>query len=181
MRGLPPLKGFGPKRGRRADLLIGEKQDFAATDPRVAQVLATMGGRNRDQKVAERIVKLMDKGVGNAITAGTVPELLVYDWLTRKGIPFEFQVEVQGGRQNHGGSVVDFIVHSGRNWAWRIQTWYHTLPEKRARDAIQRKLIEGALVQGYQIDGVVDCWDQRLYVDKENTLTQATVGIEIGE
>jgi hypothetical protein len=181
MKGLKPLKGFESSRGRREPLLIGEKQDYGRLDPRVQQVLSTMGGRPRDEKVAERVVKLMDKGVGNALTSGTVPELVVYDWLQRKGIPFEFQVEVRGGRSSAGGSVVDFIVRSGRTWAWRIQTWYHTLPEKRARDEIQKRLLQGALVQGYQIDGVVDVWDMRIYQDKENTLTQATVGIELGE
>jgi len=177
MKGLPPLKGFGPKRGRRPELLIGEKQDYNQEDPLVKQIWATMGGRNRDLKAARQAAKLKQK-----LPLATTPELLTYLWLQQKGVPFEFQVPAQGGRHNHGGSVVDFLVHMGRNLAFRIQgTYWHNLSQSEWNDKVRRRLLEGALVMGYQVDAVVDIWEHRLYQDRENTLTMALAAIELGE
>lgn len=177
MKGLPPLKGFGKRRGRAPELLIGEKQDYDQEDPLVKQIWATMGGRNRDLKVARQAAKLKQK-----LPLATTPELLVYLWLQQKGISFEFQVEAQGGRQDHGGSVVDFLVHMGRTLAWRIQgVYWHNLSQSEWNDKVRRKLLEGSLIMGYQIDAVVDVWEMRIYNDRENTLTLAIAGIELGE
>jgi hypothetical protein len=177
MKGLPPLKGFGKRRDPRPELLVGEKNDYDQEDSAVQAIWATMGGRNRDLKAARQAAKLKRK-----LPQATTPELLTYLWLQQKGVPFEFQVEVNGGRRNSGGSVVDFLVHNGRNLAWRVQgTYWHNLSQSEWNDKVRRKLLEGAMVMGYQVDAVVDIWEGRIYADRENTLTMALAAIELGE
>ena len=112
----------------------------------------------------------------------TTPELICYIWLTDKGIPFDYQAEAQGGRTHTGGSVVDFLVRPGRVWAIRIQgTYWHNLTQNQFNDEVRRKLLEGSTILGYQVDGVVDCWEQRIYQDRDMVFTYAIAGIEVGE
>lgn len=54
------------------------------------------------------------RAVSRSRVAGTLPERIVYAYLTerlgfREGIDFDFQSSVQGGRQELGGIVADFL------------------------------------------------------------------------
>ena len=104
---------------------------------------------------------------------GSDIEVLVHRWLTKRGIPFNFQTQLMGGIFSLGGAVVDFIIEP--NLAWRVHgRYWHTGVEKEGTDAVQRELLEG---QGYV---VVDIWGDSLESDKiDQTLELALEGREI--
>ena len=95
-----------------------------------------------------------ERAVRAAPEEATLPEALVYGWLTRQDIPFEFQVSVMGGRAP-GGAIVDFIIHLRMPpLVLRIQGYYwHTLPGQIVSDDLQRDALE---MYGYQVE---DVWD----------------------
>lgn len=91
---------------------------------------------------------------------GSLEERIVYKELLRRKISFDFQSSMQGGRQELGGIVVDFIIFH-LNVAMRVQgTIWHTGAEAVARDEIHRALLEN---QGYH---VWDIWDWQIH-DKD--------------
>jgi hypothetical protein len=176
--GLGKLKGLGPTNAQLPTLEDDvPRLDLGQEDPAVEEIWRVMGGRNRDLKLARQAATLQQR-----LPYATTPELVTYLWLKEKGVNFEFQAEANGGRRQTGGSVIDFLVHTGNNWAWRIQgTFWHNLTEQQHLDEVRRKLLEGATVMGYQIDGVVDIWEHRLYQDREQVLTLALAGIQVGQ
>ena len=78
-------------------------------------------------------------------------ELIVYEFLVRRRINFQFETSLSGGRFALGGSVVDFLVEP--NLAWRImgEYWHHGVA-KTGSDLIQREMLTNL---GYV---VVDLW-----------------------
>jgi hypothetical protein len=180
LKGLPSgggLKGLGPKNTRLPVIplysgVLGEKD----TDPLVMQIWQTMGGRERDYKMAQQIATLQTTKLPDA----TTPELIVYLWLQQRGYEFEFQVQVNGGRRDVGGSVIDFVVRAGKDWALRIQgSFWHTGYEKEASDNLRKQQIIGSYAGKYQIDGVVDVQEEDLYKDRETVLTLALSGYQL--
>jgi len=90
------------------------------------------------------------------ILIATTPERIVLAWLDRKGIIYDFQSSMMGGRYELGGSIVDVLIPD-LNTAIRIQGGYwHQGVEKSATDTIQRELLES---HGWQ---VVDVWEKDL-------------------
>lgn len=175
--GMGKLKGLGPS-GATLPVLedAAPKLEVGREDPAVMEVWRVMGGKNRDLKVARQAATLQQK-----LPYATTPELVTYLWLKEKGVQFEFQAEAAGGRQQHGGSVVDFLVQYGGTWAWRIQGYYHTRPEQKALDEARKKTLLQTGVMGYQLDGVVDIWDERIYEDRETVFNLALAGVQIDE
>jgi len=74
-------------------------------------------------------------------------ELRVYKALRKRGISFSPQVNFFGGAGILGGTRVDFLL-SDRMAVIRVQGYYHTLPQARARDELQRVNL---LAKGYQV------------------------------
>ena len=102
-------------------------------------------------------------------------EKIIFDWLTRHNIQFEFQSSFSGGRYELGGSVVDFVL-GDLNILIRAQgDYYHSGVEKSATDDVQRELLES---QGWI---VVDIYGSDLETPEEvnNTLTKALRGEEM--
>jgi very-short-patch-repair endonuclease len=54
------------------------------------------------------------RAVPHEQVAGTLPERIVYAWLSEHRIPFDFQSSLQGGRLEFGGIVADFILPDHR-------------------------------------------------------------------
>lgn len=50
------------------------------------------------------------RAVSHDQVAGTLPERIIYAWLSARRIPFDFQTSLQGGRLEFGGIVADFIL-----------------------------------------------------------------------
>jgi len=98
-------------------------------------------------------------------------ERIVYDWLVRRGISFDFQTSFSGGHYQLGGSVVDFLIG---NLAWRVQgEYWHRGVEKAGADIIQREMLESL---GYT---VVDLRADDLENMANETLTKALRGEEM--
>lgn len=84
---------------------------------------------------------------------GSLEERIVYKELLKRKIYFSFQSSMEGGRQELGGMVVDFIIPE-RRIALRVQgTIWHTGPEAEARDLVHKAVLEN---EGYT---VLDLWD----------------------
>jgi len=172
---LKGLTGLGPS-GTRLPTLSDDvpKLEMGKENPAVEEIWRIMGGRSRDLKIARQAATLQER-----LPYATTPELDTYLWLKEKGVSFEFQAEAAGGRAKTGGSVVDFLVHSGGTWAWRIQGYYHGRPENQTLDEARKKALLQQGVMGYQLDGVVDVWDFQIYQDREGIFTLALAGIQI--
>lgn len=177
LAGLTKLKGLGGSSQLPTLEDPTPKREVGREDPLVEELWRIMGGRNRDLKLARKCAKLRLR-----LRYATTPELIVYLWLKEKGIPFDFQAEANGGRASTGGSVIDFLARPGPVWAIRVQgTWWHGQPEQERLDEIRKRLLIGAFVMGFQVDGVVDVWEHAIYQDRENVLTLAMAGIQIGQ
>jgi len=104
---------------------------------------------------------------------GTNIEILVYNWLTRRKIPFRFQSSLMGGYFSLGGAVVDFILEDG-NIALRLfGEFWHRGVEKEGSDLIQKEMLMG---MGYT---VVDIWAQDLETRLDEAMNLAVQGIEV--
>lgn len=100
-------------------------------------------------------------------------ETIVYGWLTKRGIVFQFATSLRGGFYQLGGAVVDFILPA-RMLAWRVMgEYYHRGVVKEGNDIIQKELL-GEL--GYV---VVDIWGDDIEDRLEHTLTLALRGEEV--
>lgn len=97
-------------------------------------------------------------------------EQIVYNYLVKRKIVFEFATSLAGGFFELGGAVVDFILPN-RNLAWRVfGEYWHRGVEKSGSDAIQRELLEGI---GWT---VVDLWGDDIQNRLNETLTKALRG-----
>ena len=100
------------------------------------------------------------------------PEEMVFKWLTKRAIFFQPQVGFMGGVSEAGGAKVDFVL-TDLNIIIRVQSYWHTLPEARARDVMQRIAL---INQGYI---VVDVWEEDLRKNLENVMSRALKGEEL--
>ena len=100
-------------------------------------------------------------------------EKKVYDWLTRKKIPFETQETMFGARYELGSATVDFILMNGI--ALRIMgSYYHSSMEAKARDEFGKEQLAN---KGYL---VIDIWEEALSDDRiEDTMQKAIRGEEV--
>lgn len=100
-------------------------------------------------------------------------ERIVYDYLVKRNIAFDFQTSLAGGLFQLGGAVVDFILEE-RRLAWRVfGEYWHRGVEKTGSDTIQREMLTEL---GYT---VVDLWSSDLESRPEQTLRLALEGREM--
>ena len=102
-------------------------------------------------------------------------EEICYRWLTKRGIIFDFQSSMMGGRYELGGAIADFSIYE-LNLILRIQgDYFHKPLTKRATDEVQREILEN---QGWTI---VDIWGSDLETPEEinTTLEKALQGLEV--
>ena len=99
-------------------------------------------------------------------------ETIVYNYLVRHKIPFQFATSLAGGFFELGGAVVDFLVEP--NLAWRVMgEYYHRGVTKEGSDLIQREMLEGL---GYI---VVNIWGDDIKDRLEETMRLALQGEEM--
>lgn len=86
---------------------------------------------------------------------GTLPERLVYAALERRGVPFEFQSSVMGGKARRGGAVVDFLLPT-LNVGLEVKGdyWHRNEAHDMTREA---ELLEVAHIR------IVTIWDWETY------------------
>ena len=102
-------------------------------------------------------------------------EEIVYNFLTKRSIEFEFQSSMLGGRYELGGSIADFTIYE-LYLIFRVHgDYWHRPITKQATDAVQRELLES---QGWT---VVDIYGSDLETPEEvnNTLERALQGVEV--
>jgi hypothetical protein len=109
----------------------------------------------------------------------------VMEWLDRKGVKYEFQKWLLGGRALRGGQVVDFAVDLGvSTLIWEVQgNYWHMRPGKPQVDEAQKFALLGLSVFGKKVTGVVALWESRL-IDKykrNHVMEMAMAGIELGK
>ena len=100
-------------------------------------------------------------------------EEIVFRWLTKRKISFEFQTSLSGGIFELGGAVVDFLLRE-RGLAWRVMgEYYHRGVEKTGSDIIQKEMLSAL---GWQ---VCDLWSDDLLNQLEETMQLALQGREM--
>ena len=85
----------------------------------------------------------------------SMPERLVYAWLTKNGIPFSYQYALMGGHVP-GGAIVDFVIRL-RNPSVILRImgyyWHHKSLATQINDDLQLESLEDL---GYIVE---DIWD----------------------
>jgi len=102
-------------------------------------------------------------------------EILVLDWLDKRGIVYDFQSSLLGGRVEFGGMVIDIILPES-GIAMRIMgEYYHSGVIQEAKDREQRSMLEGL---GYR---VVDLQEADLTTNLDAVMEKAIMGDEMSE
>ena len=166
-----PLKGLGRVRPIKPSkpVLKPDKLDLPSDMPvEIARMVPTMGERN-----ARTVWRLQKRGI-----RGTAPELLVYDWLERKRVRFEFQSSQFGGRKIRGGIVTDFVVWIGAlMMAWRVQgAHWHSSAIAKARDQSTKVRLLHTRYYGQKFSAVCDLGEMSIYKSPNHVCEDAMRG-----
>jgi hypothetical protein len=169
MRGLAGLGSGGERQTRTEKAVLRPDRDATtAVDPEQAELERRIGERN-----AKVVRRWQRRGL-----RGTSPELLVYDWLTRRRLQFQFQSSLFGGRKIRGGLVADFVVWIGANpMAWRVQgEHWHSSAADKAHDKANRYRLLRSSYLGRRFIAVVDLWELDIYRACNRVCEDATRG-----
>ena len=136
--------------------------------------LRTLELRIGDVTLAKRVQKLQAK-----YPVGSVPELIVLDWLTRNGWQHLYQHALFGGRSLRGGLLPDFVVFTGGSAsAWQVQgEYWHSTKLKGDADRIANLRMLGQEVDGSRIETVVEMWEDDIYRKRPQIFYMALAGI----
>lgn len=178
LRSLPSLDG---KRYRLDEyaiepLPIGLNTQFDVTDDRQVEIARVL----RDDALAKRIIRLQS----TLYPYGTVPELIMVDFLQKKGERYKYQAQLFGGWRS-AGLVPDFVV-SRRGTAHAILingNYWHNLPGKKVKDASDKLRLLNTYYDGDLIQNVTIVWESQIMQPnpaREAVLTDALSGIERG-
>ncbi len=100
-------------------------------------------------------------------------EEIVWNYLTKRGIEFQFATSMRGGIFELGGAVVDFLL-TELNLAWRVHgEYWHRGVEKEGSDIIQREWLEA---EGWI---VVDLWSEDILKRLNEAMRNALTGKEM--
>lgn len=175
-RGRGDFRAFG--RGRRGSFRVPRIQPpeaFDVTDSAEDRIYGSV----KDRALARRVRALQDK-----FPAGSLPELVVMDWLDRRRVVYRYQVPFGGGRSVRGGAVLDFVLPQGGGMlVWRVQgDYWHGKSAQEQYDYRQRVMLQRMKVEGQRIAGVVDLWSRRIEDQRlrDETLQAALRGVEMG-
>ena len=144
------------------------------SDPVLQALIRNLGG---DSNLAKRIVSLQQK-----FPQGTIPELLVYDWLRKEGLGFDYQVELYGGRRFAGGLVPDFVLYRDRTNAdiWQVHgDYWHSLARKGFHDQTANLRMLGQIINGATVKRVIELWESDLYRLRPQIFYLALAGLSV--
>lgn len=153
---------------------VAVPQDETAADTTLNELVRRLGG---DRALAKRVRSLQAK-----FPVGTVPELVVYDFLRREGLSFDFQVEMMGGWGFRGGLIPDFIVYQDRTSAdaWQVAgTYWHSVARKGLYDQTVKWRMLGQIVNGATIKRVIELWESDIYLRRPSVFYLALAGLEM--
>jgi hypothetical protein len=119
--------------------------------------------------------------IGNASNVGTLPEKMVFDWLSRyapqMGIVWQYQGPnpINVARNLTGpAAATDFVITAPVRQYWRINGNYFHLASAGgiARDRLQKVMLSA-------YGQVLDLWEDRIYADVGGVCRLALQGIEL--
>ncbi len=162
------------------DPLLGAKDGVVhLDDPDVQELLARLDSRKpEDERMAQRVISLKRTRFGGS----PLTELIAYDWFSRAGIPFDYQVPLNGGRRTQLGQVLDFVIYQGgeaTGVAIQGQYW-HSRPDVAASDEADKITALGQLVNGMSLTKYLAVWERRIYHERDKVFSLAVGGEEIG-
>ena len=112
---------------------------------------------------------------------GTLPELIFLMILKKLGVDYVYQEDVRGGRSIYGGLVVDFFIPSIATACRIMGNYFHTRPDQVQRDEAQKTILLASVINGVQVQRVVDVWEMPLYsCNREAVVKSALNGVEWG-
>jgi hypothetical protein len=156
----------GAKRRKLPDMKGGAPRVAEREPDKLQELTRRLGGRTADYKLAKRILQMQTEGWYQEIPAASIPELVVYCYLTDNKIPFTYQAMLFGGRRAKGGLVPDFVVQSGGlGLAWLIQGeyWHDRSTTHGQKDATNRLRLVGTVYKGVRISGMVELWENDIF------------------
>jgi hypothetical protein len=145
----------------------------------VDQVLTELTRLIGDEKTATRVRNLQMQ-----YPNGTVPELVVMDWLQANKYHYIYQGILYGGRASAGGLLPDFVVQANGASGMALQVqgdyWHGTRGvEKQFSDAADNLRLVGQNVGGIRINKVIGVWESDLYKRREQTMRMALAGVAL--
>lgn len=166
------------RRGKKAQTDFGPLVVEAKKleDDRLNDLARQLGSLDK----AKKVLRLQQ-----AYPNGTLPELVVMEYLNRTGVEYIFQLQAFGGRGEAAGVgfVPDFLCWFDRSQGTVINVqgfYFHSAPEKRERDAGYKLRLMGQYFSGVRVVQVVDCWDLDLMTpNADGVIRNALAGIEI--
>lgn len=178
--GLGPIGGGIKYQANLPDALLGALDGVVhLDDPEVQKVLARLDTNTAsDEAMAKRVVELKRTKFTNA----PYTELIAFDWFTQKGIQFDYQVPLGGGRSTKFGQVLDFAVYSGGEaLALPVQgNYWHERADVALSDESDRLQALASLIGGRRVKDYVPVWERWLYKDRDKVLSSAINGIPLG-
>lgn len=178
-KGLKGLPGLGRKARTLPLPVLGQQPTRVAvlTDERLARLTNQLG----EQALAKRVLALQQKW-----PLGTVPELIVMDFLERRHFSYEFQFWVFGGRARKGGAVLDFVIDVGTGViaVWVNGNYWHGRAGRSEVDHAQRLAVMGIRIWGKRVSATVSIWESRIATNnkfkREQALNAMIQGKELG-
>lgn len=90
-------------------------------------------------------------------TVKSKPERMLFGWLVRHNISFDYQTNVAGGRAVPGGAVLDFVIYEKATpIAIRVQSYWHLGAENVLGDDIQLNMLQQ---MGFVVE---DVWEWQI-------------------
>lgn len=182
MKGLAQLKGVTGLPGIDGKRSVEQKQPLP--EPKVADSLLLYDDKQADlarlvgsTKLARKVMALQRQ-----YPNGTVPELLVMDWLNDQGLEYVYQAPLGGGRTIKGGLVADFLVTNPVGLScWFIQgDYWHTQVGTTEKNTVDKTVALTQEYAGRQITEALELWENKLYKARDNVCQMALAGIELG-
>ena len=168
-----------PKRGAADDVVKGRERILDLRDPDMQVLLRKMNSRGgpEDVKKARRVL-----GIMREIPEYSDLEALAAEYLRRKGIPFQDQVPLYGGRAAIAGSgiVVDFLVRGNVGWiAWAMHGlhWHSRLFSGDANYVARLKALS-ANYMSFPVVGYVELWEDTCWLHGDRVFDTGAMGVE---
>jgi len=157
-------------------LPAGLNTQFDVTEDDVNEIAKLLG----DDALARRVRQLQH----SRFPYGTVPELIMVDFLEKRGERYKYQAQLFGGWRG-GGLVPDFVVsRGGKGRAILINgNYWHNIPGKKVKDAADKLRLINAFYEGELITEADIIWESKIMQPnpgRERALDNVLVGIEEG-
>ncbi len=179
--GLGKLRSHTPKVRALPVSVLPEVTAIAnLEEPAVLDMRRRLGA---DDPETDRLIARVLRLEKRLPESASLPEIVAYDWLRRKGVQFDYQGEAFGGRMMRGGQVPDFVIGQGGGvLCWRIQgEYWHSKPGDREKDLVQKIALLATRIDGRPVWAVVDIWEDDIYRDREKAFRLGLAGIGLRE